>query len=383
MGLALAILLTGGNVIAGDTMPEGFPAPTPSHAVPRQSNAPTHASGNVGTLETQPAPVRIVTPQSTSGTTSSPYVAYPSTRVYPASPPPGYVSPGTTYVPPTTYAPNGGYGVPQPASAYPIYYPPAQYPSNTPYVSPTQPGTTRPSTPPQLHASSANSSALRTLLRFTPDADMFPAVWRRGRTRARASALRTQHERSFAQGVATRALAKYPMSMLRRYVDRVYILGRLHFYGVQAGGTNSNRRIYVCYGGFGADPTGRSMERVLHAELSSVLLRSNPHLLSRAQWSRVNPPRFRYGASGSSALRRGKGGVTPRPSYMNRGFLYQYAQSSFENDFNSIASYLFLDGGPLWAYTQRWKKIGYKARLAVRFYAGLHPRFTEAWFRRR
>ncbi len=227
------------------------------------------------------------------------------------------------------------------------------------------------------------SGIVRSLLRYKPDADMFPSAWRSGRTQARGYPLRTQQERAFAASIASRALSKYPASLLRKYVDRVYILGRLQFYGVQAGGTNSNRRIYVCYGGFGADPTGRAMERVIHAELSSVFLRSSPHLLSRVHWSRVNPTQFRYGSSGSSALRRGRGGVTPRPSYMKHGFLYQYAQSSFENDFNSIASYLFLDGAPLWTYADRWHKIGYKAKLAVRFYAGLNAQYTERWFRSR
>jgi len=229
--------------------------------------------------------------------------------------------------------------------------------------------TAAPAAPPR-----AKPPAPIPLLRTTVDPGMFPARWHRRGVEVRATPLPAAR-RATAEAWLAQALAAYPAGFVAQQLRGIYVLGSLSFRGVRAGGSNSRRRIYVVL------PAGsaaqRYFERVVHAELSSVLLRRYPQHFDQADWLRGTIPGFRYGASGAAAVRHGLAAAWPTPWTLKQGFLYEYGMSSVENDLNSYAGFLFAHPERLRAFAARYPGIAHKRALTLRFYRALDARFAR------
>lgn len=213
------------------------------------------------------------------------------------------------------------------------------------------------------------------LLRFDASAAIFPPTWHRPAVDVRAAALGTAR-RAEATAWLDAALAKYPPGFLDRHVQAVYVLGSLRFRGVDAGGSNSKRRVYVVM------PRGHAarayFERVVHAEISSILLRRYRSRLDTRTWVAGTMPGFRYGASGAAAVRHGVAHTWPTRWALQQGFLYEYGMSSLENDFNSYASFAFTHPERLLMYAAQWPGgVGVKRANTLMFYRALDPRFVS------
>ncbi|MDF1700801.1 MAG: hypothetical protein P1V36_06550 [Planctomycetota bacterium] len=219
------------------------------------------------------------------------------------------------------------------------------------------------------------ASTTAGLVRFDADAGIFPRRWHRPAVDVRATAL-APARRGEARAWLDAALAKYPPGFLAQHVQAIHVLGALRFRGVDAGGSNSRRRAYVVM------PQGHAariyFERVVHAEISSILLRRRPDLLDEAAWRRCLLPGARYGSTGAAAVRHGVAGTWPTEWTLKQGFLYEYGMSSLENDFNSYASFAFTHPRKLLLYAARWPGgVGPKRANTLLFYRALDPRFAS------
>ena len=224
-------------------------------------------------------------------------------------------------------------------------------------------------------ATPQTSRAAPSLVRFDASPGVFPGKWHRPAVDVRASAL-PEARRAQARAWTDAALAKYPRDFLTRHVEAVYVLGALSFRGVRAGGSNSKRRVYVVL------PEGHAaqayFERVVHAEISSILLRRNRSRFDANAWLEGTIPGFRYGASGAAAVRHGVAHNWPTEWALKQGFLYEYGMSSVENDFNSYAGFAFTHPDALARYAARWPaRVGIKRALMLDFYRSLDPRFAS------
>lgn len=228
----------------------------------------------------------------------------------------------------------------------------------------TAPARPPPATPP--HASPG-------LARFDAAPGIFPGRWHRPGVEVHATAL-APARRSEARVWLDAALAKYPPGFLAQHVQAVHVLGALRFRGVDAGGSNSRRRVYVVM------PQGHAariyFERVVHAEISSILLRRRPDLLDEAAWRRCLLPGARYGSTGAAAVRHGVARTWPTEWTLKQGFLYEYGMSSLENDVNSYAGFAFTHPRRLRELASRWHAVGHKRSMILAFYLALDPRFA-------
>lgn len=208
---------------------------------------------------------------------------------------------------------------------------------------------------------------------------MFPVLWREASIDARADPI-APSLLGRTRAIIRRGLRKYPGGLLARNLKRVHLVGRIHFCGISAAGTNSLENVWV-----GNSPahgsTDRSVEGVLHAEISSILLRNLPEGLDRAAWESVNPPGSHYGVDGTTAVRAGAAGQESTDRLYAAGFLYQYGRASLEEDFNSYAIHLFCGPPSFWAAVDRYPRVARKARIAVAFYQFVDATFTEERFR--
>ena len=223
-------------------------------------------------------------------------------------------------------------------------------------------------------APEAPAAPREDLVRFDASPSIFPPTWHRSGVTVRARPLAAARQAE-ARAWTDAALAKYPSDFLHRHVDGVYVLGGLAFRGVEAGGSNSRRRIYVVM------PEGHAarayFERVVHAEISSILLRRYRSRFDERAWLQGTIPGFRYGASGPAAVRHGVAGRWPTAWTLKQGFLYEYGMSSLENDFNSYAAFAFTHPQRLLsAGAHHPGGVGLKRALTLAFYRSLDPRFA-------
>lgn len=113
------------------------------------------------------------------------------------------------------------------------------------------------------------------------------------------------------------------------------------------------------------------LERVLHHEYSSILLRKYP--LSRSDkrlWSR-NSARYGGRKLRDYYLRNGKGSRTERKSLLRQGFLTPYSATTFENDFNILAEYIFMKPERFKYLARIYPRIRVKRAIAIKYYCKL------------
>lgn len=175
------------------------------------------------------------------------------------------------------------------------------------------------------------------------------------------------------------ALKKYPADLLKPTLDGIYVLKSISFFDVEFGGTNSKTTVYLTNDGTKQGYTDTYIEQTFHHEFSSILLRNNWEKFDYQSWSDLNGDN--YGLGGVDALKNNKASTIIDTTLCRNGFIYEYAVSDLENDFNSIAENLFLPETNFWQVVDNYPIIRKKAELTIAFYNALNPIFTEAYFR--
>ncbi|MEM7601777.1 MAG: hypothetical protein AAF357_10235, partial [Verrucomicrobiota bacterium] len=133
-------------------------------------------------------------------------------------------------------------------------------------------------------------------IRFPEDDSFLPSSWIEEPIQAVIEPLDDSLEEA-ASGILQKALAKYPKSVLKEFLDGVYVVGSLRFYDVGYGGTymaNAERIVLVYRSSFDA----RGFEQRFHHEFSSILLKKNEEAFEEARWKKGNAPGYVYRAPG-------------------------------------------------------------------------------------
>jgi len=215
---------------------------------------------------------------------------------------------------------------------------------------------------------------------FTADENIFPGSWYEPDINARAESLAEEDiERS--KKIAIYALDKYPAKVLKENLGKLYILKSMNFYGVDYGGTNDGEgRVYMTSNGIDIGYTALFIEKVFHHEFSSILFTK----FEESEWRQINPADFVYfdeQTGGSGAIREGRASQEFDSKMHEAGFLYEYAQSTLENDFNSFAENIFVNDGNFFKLVEEYEKLSLKLDLIVDFYSSIDPRFTLEYFK--
>ncbi|VTR96644.1 hypothetical protein [Tuwongella immobilis] len=209
---------------------------------------------------------------------------------------------------------------------------------------------------------------------------IFPQSWQKPPISARGKPI-ADAEWPRVKAMLQRALAKYPPAVLKRHLEAVYLVEDLEYNDVRTGGTNSRTAVYLSVGSVKRGYTDAHLERVFHAEFSSILYRNARKSFDAAAWEAVNPARFSYQGNGVDAVKNRKAGTQVLAQYNAQGFLSQYSQSNRENDFNAFAGMLFLGDTAGWKACDEYPSLRIKRQLAIAFYQQIDPMFTESFFR--
>ena len=167
-------------------------------------------------------------------------------------------------------------------------------------------------------------------------------------------------------------LSDHPLSVIHSDLDHIYLLAELSFRGKAYGSTYEKKSIYLVCKGIEQRYTAEFLEQRLHSEFSSILLRR--HSFPARQWSQINPPGFSYSGNGFEVVNH-----PSRYDFSERahseGFLLVYSQSSLENDFNMMASWLFTKKDALDEISEKHEKMRLKQALAEQFYQSLSDQY--------
>lgn len=213
---------------------------------------------------------------------------------------------------------------------------------------------------------------------FEIDNETFPKSWETEKISAKGISLdKIEIDRSFK--VVIKALSKYPIEVLKENISKIYILKSLEFYGQEFGATNSQDVIYIANNGELLGYSDSYIEESFHHEFSSILLRNYPELFNEDNWERIN--KISYGNGGVQALKNSKDSQSFDSFLALKGFLYEYAISDLENDFNSFAENLFNPSVEFYLFVDKYVCIHQKYKLIIEFYAKLNKSFTEEYFR--
>lgn len=212
------------------------------------------------------------------------------------------------------------------------------------------------------------------------DSRMFPESWLEPPITASAKSLASREiERSLV--AVRRAYNKYPQSVLRNNLDRIYVIGELKYSGISSAGTNSSDRLYIKVKSEEDGFTNEFIEEIFHHEFSSILLRNYPKHFAKSEWMAANPAEFRYGDSGTDAIKGGTDSEDYDPKLSKHGFFSQYAMASLEDDFNTIAQALFCVNEDLWSAADRHSPIETKVKIAINFFRSLDEKLDRDFFR--
>lgn len=228
-------------------------------------------------------------------------------------------------------------------------------------------------------------SATETVLFDSPvpvvtssNAEVFPETWRNAPISAGGGELGKEHY-DRVQRVLKQAFSKYPEEVLRQHLKKVVVLSHLRYCGVPTGGTNSATAVYVQVGDVRSGYTDEWLERVFHAEFSSILLRNLD--LDKDAWAGHNPPGFNYLGNGVDAIKQGRHGLRLEQQLHSEGFLKEYSKSTLENDFNAFAASIFAGDKAIWGLAEQFPKLQGKLKLTIAFYQAIDSNWTEAKFR--
>lgn len=219
-------------------------------------------------------------------------------------------------------------------------------------------------------------------INFEVGANMFAKYWYSGKINAKAVSLSIKEYKRTAD-LLQKALAKYPVHVLKEYLKRIYALNSLNFYGVPFGGTYSmsKKTVYITDDSV-LKENDLFIESFFHHEFSSILFRKHPCYLNKKAWQFSNPRDFHYGKGGVEAIRSGNSSMGFDSILNEKGFLNKYSQSSLEEDMNVFSQNLFSGGKAFWTIVDRYDKIKAKAALIIGFYHKIDPAFTEEYFRK-
>ncbi len=216
---------------------------------------------------------------------------------------------------------------------------------------------------------------------FVLEDGMFPETWYNAEIDATAEPLdRSEVERVIK--IVNKCLEKYPEQLIKENLNQIYILKSLEFFGTSYGGTYTSNAVYLSDKGVRRGYTDEYIEKVFHAEFSSILYQNFQSEFDSEAWKNSNQEGCTYGNGGMLALKTGNSSEDFIEEYNDAGFLNQYAQSSLENDFNSFAKNLFCPTRDFWAITSKHENLGKKLDIIIAFYLKIHPRFDLAFFRR-
>jgi hypothetical protein len=230
---------------------------------------------------------------------------------------------------------------------------------------------------------STPGDTLPAKISFSSASNIFPDHWLAAPIKARVKHIDEGEEDRSSQCVA-RAMRKYPVAVIKKNLNTVYVLRSLNFYDVGFGATYFEKKLYIANSGVSQGYSDRFIEQSFHHEFSSILFFAYADKFNKADWMACNPEGFEYkdeATGGVQSLKDDLDGTWFSATYNKIGFIDQYSQSSMENDVNQLAQQLFCPDPGFWDVVKENPKLQCKVVKLINFYHAIDNTFSLEFFR--
>jgi hypothetical protein len=174
-----------------------------------------------------------------------------------------------------------------------------------------------------------------------------------------------------------KAFEKYPVSVIKEYLNAIYFAKELECNGTRYGGTYDpfRRIIYLVNNGKKTDDLSIG---TFHHEFSSILLKRHTVLLN--PWLEQNPKGFKYSKETISNNKDIYGvSIDGTAADYDLGFLDAYSRKSFEDDFNEYSRIIFTQPRKFKRIMNQYHRVRAKFEIWQDFYHKIDPIFTEEY----
>ena len=177
--------------------------------------------------------------------------------------------------------------------------------------------------------------------------------------------------------ILNKAFDKYPVEVIKEYLRGIYFAAEIEENGLKYGGTyDSYRRIlYIVDNGNQEDHAIYA----IHHELSSLLMARHSFLVNT--WTDNNPKDFKYLLNTNVEVLKVYNNIslTGTEYDYEKGFVTDYGQTNFENDFNEYSAMIFTYPQKFKKIMRQYPRIRGKFLVWLKFYQKIDPIFTEAY----
>lgn len=176
-----------------------------------------------------------------------------------------------------------------------------------------------------------------------------------------------------------KGIRKYPPSLIKKRLNKIYIYKSFCRSNICYGGTYRGKDIYITY----RDGI-QYLENIFHHEFNSVLMLFKGTDFNKKEWLAHNPKEFSYWDQ-TEGIEYLKLHSTSIPSfeqaYLAEGFVSNYSKASFDNDLSRYAEAIFTANPAFWAAVDKYEAVRGKTILLINFYHKQDKMFTEEYFR--
>lgn len=167
-------------------------------------------------------------------------------------------------------------------------------------------------------------------------------------------------------------LTKYPAKLIKSDLHAIALSSSLSLYGIEYGGSNSGKRIYMTVLSPEQGYTDEYIKRTIHHEFSSILIRD--HKFPLREWRAALPEGVRYLDSIDKEVKTievGRDISLASRKLLEQGFLSSYGRTNYINDVNTYAELLFVEPNKIKLLANKYRIIGIKYNLLIEFYKNL------------
>ncbi len=172
----------------------------------------------------------------------------------------------------------------------------------------------------------------------------------------------------------------YPEGVVPKYIDRIVFLGSLSFYNVDYAGTCLDNTLYLTSKGRNQGYSDDFLKELFHHEMSSPFFYK--YDFDIINWNAANPSEFTYLKTDKevlAAIQEKDDDKRNELTLYKQGFLRNYAKSTFENDFNTYAQYIFVKPEKMRRLVNQYPKIKQKYLIIKSCYIKIDPRFSTVF----
>jgi hypothetical protein len=171
------------------------------------------------------------------------------------------------------------------------------------------------------------------------------------------------------------ALKKYPVSVVKKHLKKIYIGGPFSENGGVVAGMYEKDKLYLFYNPVEGYTSDIFLEQTIHHEFSSILIYH--YDFPAFDWLKLNPEGFEYiiNLSKINDYMNSINSYSANETLLRQGLVSSYGQTNAENDINSYVELIFTQPKKMKAYMEKYPRMGPKYKMIKDFYLTISPEF--------